>query len=123
MLDPLANDSLLGHFQRHAQKCPEPPVYTFLDDGPEADTLSCAQLSASVWTVAARVHELALLLYPRGLEFICAFLACLAGVIAVPAYPNRKRGKPERWNGIIGVCPPTASCCIAYLRITRCDDA
>ena len=45
--------------------------------------------------------ERALLLYPPGLEFVEAFLACLAaGVIAVPAYPPRRNRKSERLRAI-----------------------
>lgn len=43
-----------------------------------------------------------LLLYPPGLEFICAFFGCLyAGVIAVPAYPPAEKKLIDRLQGII----------------------
>ena len=47
-------------------------------------------------------EERVLLLYPSGIEFICAFLGCLyAGAIAVPAYPPRRNRHFERINSII----------------------
>ena len=47
-------------------------------------------------------EERVLLLYPSGIEFICAFLGCLyAGAIAVPAYPPRRNRHLERINSII----------------------
>ena len=48
-----------------------------------------------------------MLLYPSGLEFIEAFLGCLAaGVIAVPAYPPRKNRSVERLLAIADDCSP-----------------
>jgi FkbH-like protein len=72
-------------------------AYTFLPDGQSpCDTLTYGQLDAHARGIAARLQflgaagERALLLYPPGLEYIVAFVACLyAGVVAVPAYPPR----------------------------------
>lgn len=128
MVGAFDDESLLGRLHRHATELADVSVYTFLADTHEPETLTFAQLSARVRTIAARLAEQArpgeraLLLYPQGLEFICAFLGCLAaGAIAVPAYPNRKRGKSERLNGIIADCSPVAILTASSLR-TRIED-
>ena len=73
-------------------------AYRFLVDGDKQElTLTYGQLHQRALAIAARLKDeakpgdRALLLYPPGLEFICAFFGCLyAGVIAVPAYPPGK---------------------------------
>ncbi|HET6880275.1 MAG TPA: aminotransferase class I/II-fold pyridoxal phosphate-dependent enzyme [Pirellulales bacterium] len=76
-----------------------------------------------VRTIAIRLAEelrpgdRALLLYPQGLEFLCAFLACLAaGVIAVPSYPPRGRRNSNQLNGVFVDCSPAAILTLASLR-------
>src|SRR5487761_1404913 len=103
--------SLLGRLECHAEDLPELTAYTFLRDKGDPDKLTFEALEARVRTIAARLRERlrsgdrALLLYPQGLEFLCAFLGCLAaGAIAVPAYPRRGRRKSERLNRIIADC-------------------
>ncbi len=45
--------------------------------------------------------ERALLLYPAGLDFICAFFGCLyAGVVAVPVYPPRRNRSLQRIQAV-----------------------
>ena len=81
-----------------AQKTPDKLAYRYLIDGISQEaTLTYAELYARSVSISARLLEevkpgdRALLLYPPGLEFICAFFGCLyAGVIAVPAYPPSK---------------------------------
>ena len=77
-----------------ADATPDRVAYRFLGDtaGPTACTY--AELARAVVTIAAAIRagrsrgERVLLLYPPGLEFIEAFLACVgAGAIAVPAPP------------------------------------
>jgi acyl-CoA synthetase (AMP-forming)/AMP-acid ligase II len=73
-------------------------AYRFLVDGDKEElTLTYGQLHQRALAIASRLKEeakpgdRALLLYPPGLEFICAFFGCLyAGVITVPAYPPGK---------------------------------
>ena len=93
-------------------------AYTWLADGIEAGgdggklpgDMTYAQLDARARAVAAhlqgelslRVGDRVLLLYPPGLEFVCAFFGCLyAGVIAVPAYPPRPNRSLERLQTIV----------------------
>lgn len=77
-------------------------AYTFLQNGEaQADSLTYNELDLKARAIAAGLQswqgERALLLYPPGLDFICAFFGCLyAGVIAVPAYPPRRNQKLSR---------------------------
>ncbi|MGK7902712.1 MAG: fatty acyl-AMP ligase [Hormoscilla sp.] len=77
-------------------------AYTFLKNGEaESDSLTYHELDLKARAIAAQLQswqgERALLLYPPGLDFICAFFGCLyAGVIAVPAYPPRRNQKLSR---------------------------
>ena len=97
--------TLVDALRAHAREHPERTAYVFLQDGEaEADRRSYAALDAGARAVAARLRERgaaagdrALLLYPPGLDFITAFLGCLAaGVVAVPCYPPRPgRGQPR----------------------------
>lgn len=85
--------TLVDILQQRAAQEPDRVVYTFLHEGEKPTaTLTCRQLDASARAIAAYLRRVApaggraLLLYPAGLDFICAFLGCLyAGVIAVPA--------------------------------------
>lgn len=72
-----------------------------------------SQLERRVRGLATRFREhasagdRALLLYPPRLEFITAFLGCLAaGIIAVPAYPPRRNRSTDRLPGIIASARP-----------------
>jgi acyl-CoA synthetase (AMP-forming)/AMP-acid ligase II len=73
------------------------PAYTFLRDGTEPggavtyrDLLARSQDASARFGEAAGPGDRVLLLYPPGLDFLCAFLgAVCAGLIAVPAYLPR----------------------------------
>jgi acyl-CoA synthetase (AMP-forming)/AMP-acid ligase II len=97
------HENILDRLRAHAETSPDQLAYRFLRDDAGSDTLTFGQLDRRVRGLAARLGEYAalgdraLLLYPPGLEFIEAFLACLtAGIIAVPAYPPRRNRKAER---------------------------
>jgi acyl-CoA synthetase (AMP-forming)/AMP-acid ligase II len=101
------DQTILDRLRRHAQTHPDRLAYRFLRDNDASDTLTFGQLDRRLRVLAAclRQHaaagDRALLLYPPGLEFIEAFLGCLAaGVIAVPAYPPRRNRKAERLQTI-----------------------
>jgi acyl-CoA synthetase (AMP-forming)/AMP-acid ligase II/acyl carrier protein len=74
-------------------------AYTFLTDGVDQERhLSYRELDRRARAIAAFLQdagmsgERALLFYPPGLDFICAFFGCLyAGVVAVPTYPPVSR--------------------------------
>src|SRR5688500_551611 len=96
-------DTLLDRLSLHARSIPDRVAYRFLRDDGREEALTFADLDRRVRRLAARLREhtsagdRALLLYPPGLDFLQAFLACLAaGVVAVPAYPPRRNRKAER---------------------------
>jgi amino acid adenylation domain-containing protein len=100
-MEPLTLVELL---RRRAADIPNQRAYEFLLDGEtNGIALTYADLERQAKAIAAWLQscraagERALLLYPPGLDYIAAFLGCLyAGVIAVPAYPpRRKRGLPR----------------------------
>jgi len=78
-------------------------AYTFLVNGYLEDgRLTYRQLQDRVLELGAKLHTMgakgkrALLLYPQGIDFIIAFLACLAvGVIAIPV-PAPETGRLKR---------------------------
>ena len=102
-------------------------AYRFLVDGDKEElTLTYGQLHQRALAIAARLKdeakpgERALLLYPPGLEFICAFFGCLyAGVIAVPAYPpgeNRLVQNVNRLELLSRNCTPAVVLCDDHIR-------
>ena len=89
-------DRLRARSRTHATQ----RLHTFLRDGEtEADHLTYESLDRHARTIATDLQrkveegQRALLLYPPGLDFICAFFGCLyAGVVAIPApLPHRAR--------------------------------
>ena len=105
-----------------AQTTPDTLAYQFLvDSESKGITLTYAELYARSASIAERVLEevkpgdRALLLYPPGLEFICAFIGCMyAGVIAVPAYPpnpNRLESSLAHIETIARDCTPGVILC------------
>jgi acyl-CoA synthetase (AMP-forming)/AMP-acid ligase II/3-oxoacyl-(acyl-carrier-protein) synthase/acyl carrier protein len=91
-----------------AASAPDRTVFIFLKNGEqESGRLTYAQLDIRARAIAAKVQSLTnpgdrvLLLYPAGLEFICAFMGCLyAGVIAVPAHPPLRSRSVHRVQSI-----------------------
>ena len=66
--------------------------------------------------IAARLQDIAqpgdrvLLVYPPGLEFICAWVGCLyAGLIGVPAYPPRRHRPADRLKAIVADAGPVVA--------------
>jgi acyl-CoA synthetase (AMP-forming)/AMP-acid ligase II len=110
---PQTATTLLDCLAWHAARTPDRLAYKFLPDSGEPYALTYRQLQDRVRGLAIQFHAVAdvgdraLLLYPPGLEFIAAFLGCLAaGVVAVPTYPPRRNRKIERVQGIMADCTP-----------------
>jgi len=95
--------SLVERVQSLAASQPDRRGFTFLVNGEtEGDTLTYGELDRRSREIAVMLRrtlkpgDRALLVYPPGLDFVCAFWGCLySGVIAVPAYPPRL-GRPAR---------------------------
>ena len=104
--DPFSTVIDVLHYRTVQQ--PDQIVYTFLKDGETAtDQLTYRELQQHVLAIAAQLQRhttpgaRAILLYPPGLDYITAFLACLAsGIIAVPAYPPRPNRPDPRLQAI-----------------------
>ncbi len=94
MSDP---ETLLALIRGRARELSNAVAFTYLADGETetpGDVLSYLDLDKQARRVAAALQasaqpgDRAILLYPPGLDYICAFFGCLyAGVTAVPAYP------------------------------------
>ncbi|MFB6456936.1 AMP-binding protein [Chitinophaga sp. Hz27] len=101
--------NISSYLRRHALSHPDKYAFRYLEDGEEQE-LCCSyrDLLAQVEQLAALLRSQglsghpAMLLYPEGLPFIVAFLACQeAGVIAVPMFPPRSSRHMERVCHII----------------------
>ncbi|HEY0607927.1 MAG TPA: condensation domain-containing protein, partial [Herpetosiphonaceae bacterium] len=125
-LDPARAVTLVELLRWRAEHQPDRPAYTFLSEGENAEvTLSYAQVDHQARAIAALLQGCAtpgaraLLLYPPGVEYICAFFGCLyAGIVAVPAYPPQsarlERSLP-RLRAIVTDCAPTIALTTAAL--------
>ena len=97
-------ETLIDVLQHRVRTTPDEIVYRFLVDGEDNEqTLTYGELDRKARVVSFEILQKcspgarALLIYPSGLDFIVAFLACFySKVIAVPAYPPRKNHKLER---------------------------
>jgi len=106
--------TLLHRLQHHAAHTPERIAFTFLHENGSAADISYRQLAARVAAQAALLARRAapgaraLLLYPPGLGFVAAFLACLAaGLVAVPAAPAHRRRDGGRLAALLADADPT----------------
>jgi acyl-CoA synthetase (AMP-forming)/AMP-acid ligase II/acyl carrier protein len=97
-----------------ALQFPERLAFTFEDDSGQSQSWSFSQLDHRMRTLGGwlakrtSVGDRVLLVYPPGLEFIAAFLGCIAaGAIPVPAtYPKPRRPMP-RLDSIVADCQPS----------------
>lgn len=94
---------------------PEKPLFFYynyqVDNSIKETRITYSDLYLQARKIAGRLRnmgaekELAILLYPPGLEYISAFMGCLfAGVIAVPAYPPFSAALLRRFRSIIKDC-------------------
>ena len=109
---------LAERLRERARSTPQRIAYTFLrEDGAEQD-IGYAELAARVDALAAHMLEhaapgqRALLLYPAGIDFIVAFLACLAaGIHAVPAAPAHRPRDAARLEALLADAAPALVLC------------
>ncbi|MFF4302633.1 fatty acyl-AMP ligase [Streptomyces sp. NPDC001601] len=98
--------SLVELLTAHTQQQPDRTAYRYLLTGDcdgDTEEISYGQLGRRSRAVAAWLQDRglagarALLLHPPGLEFVSAFLGCLAaGVVAVPGVPPQGRSQNHR---------------------------
>ena len=106
--------SIVQVMERHAARKPDEVIYQFLREGEVVEAQwtfqevdARAKAIASILAGHARVGDRALLLYPPGLEYIAAFMACLcAGLIAVSAYPPRGNKASPQLDAIVDDSSP-----------------
>lgn len=89
--------SLVAAARMHAEAAPAMDIFTFLNyttETPVEERLDYQTLDRRARQIGARLRTRAqpgarvLLLYPAGIEYVCAFFGCLyAGMVAVPVYP------------------------------------
>lgn len=105
----MQNTTIITHLAQKAAVLPDKKVFIFLEDGERAETaVTYAALHEKVERLAGDLLHArlggkpVLLLYPEGLEFIFAFLACQrAGIIAVPMFLPRSDRHHARLRTII----------------------
>jgi acyl-CoA synthetase (AMP-forming)/AMP-acid ligase II len=115
----MSNNRLLtDRLDLHASEIPDRVAYTFLGEQWPTDasttvSLTFVELSVKVESLAAHLltrakpGDRAALLYPSGLDFVVAFLACLrAGIIAVPVNVPRREKHFGRLINILKDCEP-----------------
>lgn len=123
--------SLVDILARHLRSDATRVGFTYLDygDGNANEcSMSYGQLDRRARAIAAvlmgycRPGDRALLLYPAGTEYICAFFGCLyAGVIAVPAYPPFNPRLQSRLEGIADNCGATIALNCSGVRVDPDD--
>jgi amino acid adenylation domain-containing protein len=121
-MHPIA-ETFLEVFLRRASEGPDRKAFTFLLHGEgEELVLRYAELESRAralagWLQAQELSgERVLLLYPPGLDYVAAFLGCLAaGAVAVPAYPPRPNRGQERLLAIAADAQPAAALTTARL--------
>ena len=121
--------TLLHALERHAGDRPDALACAWLNDvGASVASLTYGQLWRRIGVLAGELRSRAsagdrvVLLYGPGLEFVSAFLACLAaGVVAVPAYPPRNRRHHARLDAIVHDAQP-ALVLVGDVGVSRVDE-
>lgn len=110
-------NTIIDLVRLRAEYGPAKRAYTFLRDGEEEEGgITYSELESRSRAVAAwlqtkiKAEDRVLLLLPPGIEYLTAFFGCLfAGVVAVPAYPPKRRSSrgEGRLDAIIRDCSPS----------------
>ena len=96
------------------RRTPDRTAFIYLESGErEGGRLTFAQLDSRARAIAGMLArstqrgDRVLLVYPSGLDFICALVGCLyTARIAVPAYPPRRGRSNQRLDSIVRDCTP-----------------
>jgi acyl-CoA synthetase (AMP-forming)/AMP-acid ligase II len=114
---PYQQNNLLSIARQYAQETPDLHPFTFIDysgDKPTDIPLSYADFDCRARQIAALLQtrglpgQRVLLLYPAGLDYICAFYGCLyASMIAVPVYPPLNLRLRNRLAAVAEDCSAT----------------
>ncbi|WP_429848139.1 amino acid adenylation domain-containing protein [Brevibacillus panacihumi] len=104
----LAFSNMVELLRYRAEKHPDRIAYRFLEHGEkETIAISYAELDVRAKQIALSLQphisdgDRVLLLFPQGIDFVCAFMGCLyAHVTAVPVYPPKPRSM-DRLQGIV----------------------
>jgi acyl-CoA synthetase (AMP-forming)/AMP-acid ligase II/acyl carrier protein len=100
---------------------PDQRAFTFLRDGvTETSSLTRGELMTQARSIAARLRanhppgSRVLLLFPSGTSFIAAFFGCLlAGCVAVPCPPPRRRQRTAYLRAVVEDCQPAIGLSLA----------
>ena len=100
---------------KNAEKFGEKALYIFLDDGEnESLRISYSDVVNKAKAVAAELQKQGskgdhiLLLFPAGIEFVISLYGCfLAGMVAIPAYPPRRKKVDPRFMSILQDANPS----------------
>ncbi len=116
-----------------AEEAPDKTVFTLIEPGQDDQTLTNLELHRKAQDIAALLLEKmpqtgrALLLFPPGLDYVCALYACFqAGIVAVsapPPQPNRLHRTLPRLQAIAADAEISAVLTIDFIREAAQSDA
>jgi acyl transferase domain-containing protein/glutamate-1-semialdehyde aminotransferase/acyl-CoA synthetase (AMP-forming)/AMP-acid ligase II len=103
------NNKMISHLKNLAQLKHDEAALTFLKDNSEPINISYDEFLQAVLRLGSRLlhvsekQDRVILLYPSGIDYTVAFIACLyAGVIAVPVSVPKRRS--ENWKKLKYIC-------------------
>jgi acyl-CoA synthetase (AMP-forming)/AMP-acid ligase II len=116
---PYESRNLVDVVRGHAERSPQGRPFTFIDysgtkpaDLPlDHETLDRrARQVAALLQARGKPGDRVLLLYPAGLDYLCALFGCLyAGMVAVPAYPPLNPRLRDRLAAVAEDCAASAA--------------
>ncbi len=114
---PYQHNNLVSISRQYLQETTDIEPFTFIDfsgDQPTSNPLSYVEFDRRARQVAALLQtrgkpgQRVMLLYPAGLDYLCAFYGCLyASMIAVPTYPPLNPRLRDRLTAIAEDCSAT----------------
>ncbi|MFM0043252.1 fatty acyl-AMP ligase [Paraburkholderia sediminicola] len=117
--DPYRSASLVEVVRNYADTAPGAMPFTFIDYAgarPEDLAMTYQQLDQRARRIAALLQtsgkpgDRVLLLYPAGLDYLCALFGCLyAGMVGVPAYPPLNPRLRDRLAAVAEDCGASAA--------------